>query len=169
MELKILLLLLIVLICLFPILYDPKPTPKRKSTYKPWKGPKTDERINKMLEDSIALLKELGVPISENICPEVTLTGSHCSYGRCCRKGSLKKYTEYDFYIEISGHTLGNTEKSLRNTLIHELLHTVPNGHDHRGEWKKWAKYVSAKTGYNIQRLEGDETYEDQERLEGSL
>ena len=27
--------------------------------------------------------------------------------------------------------------------LIHELLHTVPNGHDHRGEWKKWAKYVS--------------------------
>ena len=44
-----------------------------------------------------------------------------------------------------------------------------PYGHNHRGEWKKWAKYVSAKTGYNIQRLEGDETYEDQERLEGSL
>ena len=81
------------------------------------------------------LMKELGVPISENICPEVTLTGSHCSYGRCCRKGSLKKYNEYEFYIEISGHTLGNTEKS----------------------------------GYNIQRLEGDETYEDQERLEGRL
>ena len=53
--------------------------------------------------------------------------------------------------------------------MIHELLHTIPNAHDHRGEWKKWAKYVSVKTGYNIQRLEGDETYEDQERLEGRL
>lgn len=67
MELKILLLLVIVLICLFPILYDPKPTPKRKSAYKSWKGPKTDERINRMLEESIALLKELGVPISEKV------------------------------------------------------------------------------------------------------
>lgn len=98
MELKILLLLVIVLICLIPIIYDPKPTPRQKSTYKPWKGPKTDERINMMLAECSALMKELGVPISENICPEVTLTGSHCSYGRCCRKGSLKKYNEYDFY-----------------------------------------------------------------------
>ena len=132
MGLKILLLLVIVFICLFPILYDPKPTPKRKSAYKSWKGPKTDERINKMLAECSELMKELGVPISENICPEVTLTGSHCSYGRCCRKGSLKKYTKYDFYIEISGLTLGNTEKSLRNTLIHELLHTIPNAHYHK-------------------------------------
>ena len=171
MELKILLLLVIVLICLIPILYDPKPTPKlkRKSTYKPWKGPKTDARINKMLAECIEFMRELGVPISESICPEVTLTGSRCNYGRCCRKGSLKKYNDYDFYIEISGHTLENTEKSLRNTLIHELLHTVPEGLCHTGEWKKWAKYVSAKTGYNIQRLDGDETQEDQERLEGRL
>lgn len=171
MELKILLLLVIVLICLIPILYDPKPTPKvkRKRTYKPWKGPKTDERINKMLAECIELMRELDVPISENICPEVTLTGSRRNYGRCCGKGTLKKYTEYDFYIEISGHTLENTEKSLRNTLIHELLHTVPGGLCHTGEWKKWAKYVSAKTGYNIQRLDGDETQEDQERLAGTL
>lgn len=32
MELKILLLLVIVLICLIPIIYDPKPTPRQKST-----------------------------------------------------------------------------------------------------------------------------------------
>ena len=133
--------------------------------YQKWRGPKTDARINQMLAESIVLLKGLGCPISDSICPEVVLTGTHCYYGRCCRKGSLKKYTEYDYYIEISGHTLQNTEKSLRNTLIHELIHTVPGGLSHRGAWKKWADYVSEKTGYIIKRCEGDETAQDQARL----
>ncbi len=89
------------------------------------------------------------------------------NFGRCCTKGSLKRYTEYDFYIEISGHTLQNTERSLRNTLIHELIHTVPDGLCHTGEWKRWARYVSAKTGYDIQRCGGrDDTLEDVQRLE---
>lgn len=144
---------------------EEKPQRSRRS-YK-WDGPKTDARINRMLAESIALMKGLGVPISDSICPEVRLVGSHCKYGRCCSKGSLKRYTEYDYYIEISGHTLQNTEKSLRNTLIHELLHTVPDGMCHTGEWKKWAKYVSSRTGYNIQRCEGDDTEDDLKRLEG--
>ena len=146
---------------------DKEEKPKRTRRSYKWDGPKTDARINRMLAESIALMKELGVPISNSICPEVRLVGSHCKYGRCCSKGSLKRYTEYDYYIEISGHILQNTEKSLRSVLIHELLHTMPEGYDHRGEWKKWAKYVSEKTGYNIKRLDGDETEEDLKRLEG--
>lgn len=146
---------------------DKEEKPKRTRRSYKWDGPKTDARINRMLAESIALMNELGVPISKSICPEVRLIGSHCKYGRCCAKGSLKRYTEYDYYIEISGHTLQNTEKSLRNTLIHELIHTVPDGMCHTGEWKKWAKYVSAKTGYTIQRLDGDETEDDRARLEG--
>ena len=164
--------ILILLLCagvLLPSWFDMDKEEKTKRTrrsYK-WDGPKTDARINRMVAESIALMNELGVPISKSICPEVRLIGSHCKYGRCCSKGSLKRNTEYDYYIEISGHTLQNTEKSLRNTLIHELIHTVPDGMCHTGEWKKWAKYVSAKTGYTIQRLDGDETEDDRKRLEG--
>ena len=121
-----------------------------------------------MLAECIGLMRELGVPISDSICPEVKLVGTHSYYGRCNPKGSLKRFTEFDYYIEISGHTLQNTEKSLRNTLIHELIHTVPDGMCHTGEWKKWAKYVSEKTGYNIKRLDGDETEEDYARLVGT-
>lgn len=164
-------LLVVVLICLFIRLfkedYEPKPQPKprKKRTSYAWKGPKTDARINRMLAECIGLMRELGVPISDSICPEVILVGTHSYYGRCNPKGSLKRFTEFDYYIEISGHTLQNTEKSLRNTLIHELIHTVPDGLCHTGEWKKWAKYVSEKTGYNIQRLSCDETEEDYARL----
>ena len=168
MELKILLILLIIILTLLSVLYDSEPTPqptrKPRVSYK-WNGPKTDARINNMLAECRMLLKDIGVPISDSICPEVRLTGSHANYGKCCSKGSLKRYTDYDYYIEISGHTLENTEKSLRNTLIHELIHTVPGGLCHTGEWKKWAKYVSDKTGYNIKRLDGDETFEDYQRL----
>ena len=167
-------LLVVVLICLFIRLfkedYEPKPQPKprKKRASYAWKGPKTDARINRMLAECIELMKELGVPISNSICPEVILVGTHSYYGRCSSKDSLKRYTEFDYYIEISGHTLQNTEKSLRNTLIHELIHTVPDGMCHTGEWKKWAKYVSEKTGYNIQRLSCDETEEDYARLVGT-
>jgi hypothetical protein len=168
MELKLLLILLIFLITFAPVLLDNEPS-KRPVRRKPqsykWGGPKTDVYINKMLAESIELLKSLNVPISDSICPEVRLTGSHSCYGRCCPRGSLKRYTEYDYYIEVSGHTLENTEKSLRNTLIHELIHTVPGGLCHTGEWRKWAKYVSESTEYNIKRLDGDNTEEDRRRL----
>jgi hypothetical protein len=170
----LLFLLAIILICLFIRLFKedyvpkPQPKPRKKRASYAWKGPKTDARINRMLAECIELMRELGVPISDSICPEVKLVGTHSYYGRCNSKGSLKRYTEFDYYIEISGHTLQNTEKSLRNTLIHELIHTVPDGLCHTGEWRKWAKYVSEKTGYNIKRLDGDETEEDYARLVGT-
>ena len=35
----------------------------------------------------------------------------------------------------------------------------------HTGEWRKWARYVSEKTGYDIKYRDGDETEEDYKRL----
>ena len=123
-----------------------KPSAKKKN-------PKTDPRINKMLAECTALLKELNVPISSSVCPTVKLIGTRRTLGRCCKREGSKSHSEYEYYIEISRYTLNNPEKSIRNTLIHELLHTVPDGMRHTGAWKKWAKYVSSKTGYTIQRL----------------
>lgn len=78
--------ILILLLCtgvLVPSWFDmdKEEKPKRtKRSYK-WDGPKTDARINLMLAESISLMKELGVPISDSICPEVRLAGSHWKYG----------------------------------------------------------------------------------------
>ena len=94
-------LLVVVLICLFIRLFkedyepQPQPKPRKKRASYAWKGPKTDARINMMLAECIELMKELEVPISENICPEVVLTGTHRFFGRCSSKGSLVKYNEY--------------------------------------------------------------------------
>lgn len=133
---KIAALIVVLLVCLAPALYN-RIQPTRDSSsekdkaearrreqaermreyrrrHPPYKGPKTDEKINRMMAECIVLL---------------------------------------------------NTERSLRNTLIHELLHTVPGGLCHTGEWKKWARYVSAKTGYNIHRFDGDDTEQDKKNI----
>ena len=93
MDLMVLLILLIIIITLSLVLFDSKPTPrpprKPRLSYK-WNGPRTDDRINKMLAECMMLLKDLGVPISDSICPEVRLTGSHTYYGKCSSIGSLK-------------------------------------------------------------------------------
>ena len=177
MWLRVILLLLLFIVAIAPVLFDRKlkvegsiaddlkklnldyrrENPRKRNTYPRWKGPKTDEKINRMLAESIVLLKELGVPISESVAPEVKLVGAHTYYGVCCPKGSRKNYTEYDYYIELSGYALGAPEKVLRNVLIHELIHTVPGGHTHTGEWKKWAEFVNKRTGYHIQRFSDDE------------
>ena len=180
MILKIIALLLVLLVVMAPVWFGPgrmdgerqvlpgwayKPRERRPRI--PYKGPKTDARINRMLAESIALMKEIGVPISDSIAPEVRLVGARSFYGQCCARGSLKRYehSEYEFNIEISAFALDNTEKSLRNTLIHELLHTVPGVSGHTGEWKKWAKYVSERTGYHISRFIGDDTDQDRRNL----
>ena len=129
---------------------DDDPPPVKRRSSRRWEGPRTDPWINTILSKSIVTLKSLGVPISDSIAPEVTLIKVRSFYARCCSKGSSPKYTEYDYYIDVSGYIVNNTDRSLQNTIYHELLHTIPGADGHTGVWKKWAKYVNEKTGYHI-------------------
>lgn len=46
-----------------------------------------------------------------------------------------------------------NSEKGLKNTIIHELLHTCDGCFNHGEEWKKQAQKVNREYGYQIQRV----------------
>lgn len=129
----------------------------------------THQDLNDMLQWGIQTLKKLNIPISESICPMVELAKTHTHYGQCCRRGNRRNKTQYDFLIRISAYTLGNTEKSLRNTILHELLHTIPGGHGHKGVWAKYASLVNHELGYHIQRIAGDKTDEDRANLRGNV
>lgn len=75
-------------------------------------------------------------------------------YGRCeCRNG---KYT-----IKISDKLLQDniSDYPLKNTIIHELLHTTCMNDRHGGEWLRMAKKVNANTKYNITKLSNYEKY----------
>ena len=147
MTLKIILVFVVFLVVCAPLLFRerlkvrPEDITRRPGpVYKRWTGPRTDERINRMFAECIALMKGLNVPISDSICPTVELTSSHSYFGRCCPKKMSGKRSKY----------------------------TVPGGLCHTGQWKKWAKYVSERTDYQIQRCGGDDiTPQDLRNLQG--
>ena len=41
----------------------------------------------------------------------------------------------------------------IKNTIMHELVHCIPLCNNHGAEFKKYAKYINKKLGYNIQRV----------------
>lgn len=58
------------------------------------------------------------------------------------------------FTINISAFLLDETTdiKGLKNTIIHELLHTCKGCLNHGAEWKRLAAKVNRAYGYNIKR-----------------
>lgn len=71
------------------------------------------------------------------------------------RWGQCTHHLKEDTYeIEIAKVLLEDTtsEKSLIQTICHELCHACPNCDNHGTEWKKWADLVSSCYDLNIKR-----------------
>lgn len=69
-------------------------------------------------------------------------------WGQCKRKGS-------DYAINISEILLDerNDVKGLKETIIHELLHTISGCMNHGEKWQMYANEVNACLGYEISRI----------------
>lgn len=70
------------------------------------------------------------------------------------RLGVCKK-TGSNYVIEISSSLLDertDLKNGLKNTIMHELLHTCRGCMKHTGKWKELAARVNCAYGYNIQR-----------------
>jgi len=101
-------------------------------------------------EECMDELENLHIPVCRNVRWKIN-TRSKNNWGMC----SILHYDMYfDFQIEIAVHLLENPDAfdSLKNTVIHELLHTCPDCFCHTGLWKKYAEKVNRAYGYNIQR-----------------
>ena len=116
-------------------------------------------QVDTILSECITLLTELGVPISGSISPDIQLNDAQSGLGMCWIQGSREGMNGYDYYIEIPRKALLFAEESVRNILIHELLHTVPGGCCRSGEWYRWAAFVNDKTSYDLQP-DGDDATE---------
>lgn len=70
-----------------------------------------------------------------------------------CRK---KCYGDVEvFFIEITESYASHpevTEKEVKNTIMHELIHTLPGCFNHGHFFKVMAKTLNGEYGYNIQR-----------------
>lgn len=97
--------------------------------------------------------RALAIPISPQVNPHVQVNRRALSRFGCC-------YQRKDgFLIELAESLLVAPERSCRQTLAHELLHTCPGCLNHGPAWKAYAKTVGEALGLSITRaveLEGD-------------
>lgn len=68
--------------------------------------------------------------------------------------GTCRRYPDGSFRISINPKLLDDAtpSDSLRQTLLHELLHTAAPGAGHTGRWKALAEQVNAALGTQIHR-----------------
>lgn len=72
------------------------------------------------------------------------------------RLGRCRKIAEGLFDISISAMLLADEidDKVALNTIMHELLHTVPGCLNHKGRWKVYAEFINKRLPqYNIKRV----------------
>lgn len=113
------------------------------------------DQLNQWLREEREHLIALGIPVSGDICPEIHLSKATSWYGRC-RQNKVYQGNPYKFQISISVYHLADSERAIRNTLIHELLHTCPGCLNHGPKWKAYAALVQKQLGYHIIRAGGD-------------
>lgn len=125
------------------------------------------EKLEELYLKCIEELKSIGIEFkSKEINIQISKRNNK-RYG-CCkpenpdkqyktikRKGLkfIIKYENYQKYtIEISPWVMELKEEIIKNTIIHELIHCMPYCTNHGQEFKKYAKEINEKLGYNITR-----------------
>ena len=72
--------------------------------------------------------------------------------GRCSKRSSTKWLIEIgtDFY---QGCIASGNVELVKQTLLHEICHSLPNGLNHGEVWKRYADNINNNFGYDISRL----------------
>jgi len=102
-------------------------------------------RYDKLLQEVIQEAKQLNIPISQNIDPNVIINTRAKRFGRCSRKSDK-------FIIELSSVFDKAEDKMAKQTLAHEILHTCPDCLNHQSLWKSHVSKMNRVYGYKIER-----------------
>ena len=131
-----------------------------------------EQKLERLYLECINELKKIGINIIQNDeIGEVDIKLSKRNnkrYGVCKQEEPDKstkyieryrgrrfvKYLKFNkHHIEISPWVMELNDNIIKNTILHELIHCMPNCSNHGEEFKKHAKYINAKLGYDISRV----------------
>lgn len=104
--------------------------------------------LNKLFKECVDIVtKDCGIEIGDIISVELNYRAKG-RFGQCicCGNGQYKLNFNYLIFDDKSD------EHAVKETIIHEILHTCENCYGHKGQWKTWAIMVSMMTPYNITR-----------------
>lgn len=108
--------------------------------------------LKKLFDESLMEVKAAGLQPGNiiSVKPNKNMTKS---WGVC---SSVMENGERKFKIDISTRILQDNVDDIatKDTIIHEILHTCPDGFGHTGKWAKYADIINYtyKGKYNIKR-----------------
>ena len=103
-----------------------------------------EQKLKRLAKESENELIEIG--LGDKLKDDITYSINYRAkkrFGQCCEKK----------YINISSWLLevGN-DHDIKDTIIHEILHTFNDTIAHKEKWQYYARYVNNRTNYNIKR-----------------
>lgn len=115
------------------------------------------QMLNLMLQKAINQTLDAGIKCGK-IIPAVKVNKRANSFlGKC------ELFTEYKgekvFAIQVSYKVLNLKFNDIMEILCHEVLHSCEGCMNHRTQWKRYAKMMNEKYGYNIRRCANGEEY----------
>lgn len=136
-----------------------------------------EHKLNKLFQECISELVSIGINIQDN--KDIGKVEIHISkrnnkrYGVCKQeepdastmyverigRSKVIKYLKYKKHtIEISPWVMELDDSIIKNTIMHEIIHCLPNCNNHGKIFKQYAKYINQKLGYDISRVRKQRT-----------
>ena len=112
-----------------------------------------NSKLKELFNECICELNGIGFEklIAANIHYNISRNAKR-RLGNCHRETLIND--EYYFTISISEWLLLNfNDDTIKNTIMHELLHTIKDCFNHGYMWQRYANMVNEKLGYNIKRV----------------
>lgn len=103
-----------------------------------------NEKLIRLSKESIRELEEIGLGkmIPKNLNFTINYRAKQ-RLGQCCEKQNINISS---WLLEIGD------DHDIKNTIIHEILHTFKDTIGHKAKWQYYANYVNNKTDYHITR-----------------
>ena len=115
-----------------------------------------EKRLEKVFNECIDEMNAIDIPFGK--ITEVTVNyRAKSRWGQCCKRYDYMIGTIYKININADLCHPDASEKGLKETIIHEILHTCPDCMCHTGEWKRLAELVNDCYGYNVKRADSSE------------
>lgn len=126
-----------------------------------------ENKLKELYNECVIELKSIGFNLNEDEIGQINITFSkrkNKRYG-CCkqeepdkttafRKNRIIHYKKYKKHtIEISKWLMDLNDDIIKNTIMHEIIHCLPECNNHGKMFKYYSKIINDNLGYNITRL----------------
>ena len=104
-----------------------------------------NQKLQRLAKESEKELRDIG--LRDKLKKNITYTINYrakCRFGQCCKK---KDINISSWLLEVG------TDEDIKDTIIHEILHTFEDTKGHNAKWQYYARYVNNRTDYHITRL----------------